>query len=73
MKRKNTMDASNLLSKILSDYINIETVKEICVEVGADQNIINEVLTSVSKKVSTKIERSMMEMTNEKIHKESNG
>jgi hypothetical protein len=67
------MDASNLLSKILSDYINIETVKEICVEVGADQNIINEVLTSVSKKVSTKIERSMMEMTNEKIHKESNG
>jgi hypothetical protein len=63
------MDASNLLSKILSDYINIETVKEICVEVGADQNIINEVLTSVSKKVSTKIERSMMEMTNEKINK----
>lgn len=63
------MDAVNLFSRIISDSIDQEIIKELCLESGVDQNTINEVLTSMSKKMDTKIHRETHGMLNEKIHK----
>lgn len=63
------MDAVNLFSRILSDSIDQEIIKELCVEAGMDQDAITEVLTSMSKKMDTKIHRESSGMSNEKIHK----
>lgn len=63
------MDAINLFSMVLSDSIDQEVIKELCLEAGVDQGVINDVLVSMSEKMETKIHRQMMEMTNEIIHK----
>ena len=63
------MDGVNLFSRIISDSIDQEIIKELCLEAGVDQNTINEVLTSMSKKMDTKIHRETHGMSNEKIHK----
>jgi hypothetical protein len=67
------MDAVNLFSRIISDSIDQEIIKDLCMEAGVDQDVINEVLTSISKKMDTKIHREVSGMSNEKIHKKSNG
>jgi hypothetical protein len=63
------MDAINLFSMILSDSIDQEVIKELCIEAGVDQGVINEVLVSMSEKMETRIHREVTKMTNESIHK----
>jgi hypothetical protein len=63
------MDAVNLFSMILSDSIDQEVIRELCLEAGVDQDVLDEVLISMSKKMGTKIHRDMTKMTNESIHK----
>ena len=63
------MDAVNLFSMILSDSIDQEVIRELCLEAGVDQDVLDEVLISMSKKMETRIHRDMTKMTNESIHK----